>query len=230
MKKNLLQSKKLLISVFFIILFIFLLIIAVIYSMKNKNRSDNLVTEYTAEEVQEEAKEIISQYDQDDNHTFDNVEKIVEMGNNAIDPMLELLKSEDVFDKWTALYSLSRLGFDEDDDTRQKIIDAVSVELENEIFDIQIMAAGIMTIFGEKGGMEKLIEGLSSDNIFMLSEPPILICQYSNQVLSHYTGQDLSEECGIDAIDENGAKKWKDWYEKNGDSITWNNSTKSYSI
>ncbi|MBD3363516.1 hypothetical protein GF362_07410 [Candidatus Dojkabacteria bacterium] len=178
------------------------------------------------DEISEKVESITGAYNESDTSTFDKVEELVDLGPQVIDSQIKLLESDDIYDEWTALYVLSRVGFYEDQKTRNKIIEAVKKEFNNDNPHIRLMAASVAFICGNSEGTDILIEGLSNEDMLILTEPPMPICQYCSTTLSYYFDQGFGDPCGNDEI----VKKWRDWWEKNKGFYTWDDEQKKYVI
>lgn len=171
---------------------------------------------------------IISSFDETYPDSFNSVEDIVALGPEAIPTMLTVVEKDDIYSKWAAIYTLSRIGYNQDEQTRAEINSKLKDEFDNNVTSIRIMAAGVVTIFGDKEGIPVLIDGLHYNHILLKSEPPRLICDYSSEVLIYYTGQDFGYQCNIDTVDEDAIKDWEDWWETNKDRILWDDEARRY--
>jgi|GEM_PF-1959420 len=182
------------------------------------------------EEIKQTVESITSKIDSQNPASLDAVENLVSLGPEAIDVLISKLKEENINSKWASLYALSRIGFGQKKNIRQKIIDEISPEFSSSSPSIKTMAAGITTIFGNKEGIPILIESLKFKELLLYSEPPELICQYAYDTLAHYTGQSFGAKCGWLNFDPSSQSGFEDWWEQNENNLVWNEKTKIYEI
>lgn len=211
-----------------VIIFVLVVVIFVVVIQGCVSRQTPEETATLPDKTNQTVETIISSFDETDPDSFNSVEDIVALGPEAIPSMLTVVEKDDVYSKWAAIYTLSRIGYNQDEQTRAEINSKLKDEFDNNVTSIRIMAAGVVTIFGDKEGIPVLIDGLHYNHILLKSEPPRLICDYSSEVLTYYTGQDFGYQCNIDNVDEDAIKDWEDWWETNKDRILWDDEARRY--
>lgn len=225
--KNLWKSSRILRIAFFLCLFLIVAAAAALiyFLIIMPQKADRPLTK---SEVEEEIETIMSSFDEENPESFNSVEQLVDLGQDAIPKLLEKAEDDDLHTQWASLYALSRLGYDSDTNTKAGIITVVKGKFENESASIKVMAAGIAVVLGEKSGIPVLIESLSEKDMLLLTEPPELICQYSYSTLQAYTKQSFGTMCDWDNVDEEGLSKWQAWWEDNQHKLIWNEEDHIY--
>ncbi len=180
--------------------------------------------------VEEKIDYVVSSFDAENDASFNAVEKLVDLGTNAIDFLLEELKKDNSHSKWAAIYALSRIGYYEEQEIKDKIIKELKKEFNNKDLTLKIMAAGVAFIFGEKEGAPFLIEGLKYNIPLALTKPSELICKYSYDTLTYYTKVKIGYTCNWNNIDETSYDEWIEWWEENKDKMKWDNKSRKYEI
>lgn len=215
---NNLKLKKLLI-IFSIIILVFIIIVTFILLTK-KDDTQNV--------DKTNLEEIFNSFDAENPVTFNRAEELIDLGKDQIPALLKKLKEKDIYTKWASLYALSRLGYDSDQETKNQIINGVKAEINNEAESIKIMSAGILVIFGDKEGIPILIEGLKTKEQLLLTEPPLLICQYSKDTLEYYLQETFGNECNWEEVDQNTYDEWNKWWQENNTYLVWNDEKNIY--
>lgn len=183
----------------------------------------------TTDEMQDLIDDVVEGYDEEDQETYNRVEEIVDLGPDSIPLLLDLLDEDDIYSKWTAIYCLSRVGYDEDSEVRNDIIDELKKEFTNTSPSIATMAAGVAVAFGDKSGVPVLIDSLDNQDMLFLTEPPMLVCQYSHDTLSAYFPKhDFGDSCNWETTDEDSNEEVVTWWSANQSSLKWNDKDKTY--
>lgn len=212
-----------------LILIIGLAVIIIIVLIVGKLLTDKPAGDTTQKSDEDIINEVISGFTDNEPESFDRAEVLVDLRSGSIPLLLKHLTDNDLYSKWASLYALSRLGFDQDDATRGQIIEAVkNLTTDNEAQSIRIMAAGITVIFGDSSAAPILIEGLKTSEMLLLTEPPILICQYSTEVLEHYFQESFGTSCSWNKTDTKAYEGWMNWWDLNKDKLLWDNEAKLY--
>ena len=179
--------------------------------------------------VAERVANVFSSFNENDTSSFDSAELLVGIGEEAIPYLLAKADENSTYSKWAAIYALSRLGYDADDETKGAIIRGMREEFGNSAESIRIMAAGTCIVLGDKSGFPILIEGLKTNEMLLLTEPPQLVCQYSYDTLSHYAQQAHGQKCDWNKTDSAAYGGWKMWWDNEGESLEWDAEGRLYS-
>ncbi len=163
-------------------------------------------------------RSVLDSYDENDSSSFDNVNLLLV---TEVEDMLPLLDENDTLAQWTALYVLSNIAYDADEETKAEVKEKLRPFLDGKQISFRLMAAITLVTMGDKDGVPVLIELLGDENYLMLSEPPALICQYSNYMLTRYTGADFDFHCFPGDIDLESQARWESWWAVNGDRLVW---------
>lgn len=168
---------------------------------------------------------IIASYDENDSYSFYNVSQLLVLNPDDSDMLISLLEGDE-YDKWTAFYVLSNIAPDANLSTQQKINEAMEPFLTGNSSDFKLMAASVMISTGNSSSIPVLIELLSDNSLLMLSEPPMLICYYSNYMLTTYTEEDFAYYCDIDGPGDSTA--WQEWWTEHGERLQWDETQRKF--
>jgi len=181
--------------------------------------------------VQENIQSIVNSFDANNPDSFNSVEEIVDMGEPAIPDLLEMLKSDDLYNRWAAVYSLVRIGHSTDREKQKEISSNLKKIFNDSNPTVRTLAAGGSVSLGKPDGIPILIESLKSDDVMVFNDPPELLRHYSIKTLRTYTQQNF----GYDpekSIQENSnpIEKWENWWQKNKNSLEWDEGNKVFVI
>jgi len=172
---------------------------------------------------------IVDSFDEEDPDSYDNVENIVDLGESAVPEVLVLLDSEDLTERWAAVYALSRVSHDADDAKKKDILVALRKAFDDDDPTIRQTAAGTAVGLGETDGFPILIDYLRSDYSRLLSAPPRSMSSYSIRVLRYYAGKDFGYDLHVSMNQrEVSIKKWENWWSENKDNLVWVPDMKEY--
>jgi hypothetical protein len=163
-------------------------------------------------------RSVISSYDWDDPSSFDNVNLLLDVDPEDVFPLLD---SGYPLYEWTALYVLSNNAYLADESTQDDVLEKIRPYLICSNPDLRLMAAITVNSMENKEGVPVLIDLLNDNSLFMLSEPPMLICQYSNYELTRFTSQDFGFSCSQDNIETDSILLWEQWYQENSENLVW---------
>jgi len=127
------------------------------------------------------------------------------------------LSAADPETRFAAVYALG-LAVDQDS------LAALRPVLDDPEVSLRTIAAGALIGLGEPGSLPVLIEAMDSDEMLPFSDPPLPIWTFADSVLAHYTGIDFGIAAGAEDQHQASAAAWRDWWEQNGGSLTWDGS------
>ena len=160
----------------------------------------------------------------------DRADELLELGTDAIPTYLALLRENDTFGRWCALYALSNVAYDLNAAGRQEITDELVPLFTQNPTSIRMMAAAVAVELGDKRGIPVLISCLNETARFRDSEPPAPICYYANDFLVRFTDVDFGYSCNYDSYDERAAGQWQAWWDANGGQLEWNDGVKRFGV
>lgn len=138
----------------------------------------------------------------------DGLYMLREKGREAVKPLIEALKRNQVLARWAAAAALGELK-----DT--EAIPALEAALKDENLSVRIRAAQSLAKLGSTQGIPVLIAALESNEV-MIGHPPELACDYANQVLGSVSGKSFGFDGSADKVTKSAAvKKWQAWWEEN---------------
>lgn len=138
----------------------------------------------------------------------DGLYMLREKGREAVKPLIEALKRNQVLARWAAAAALGELK-----DT--EAIPALEAALKDEKLSVRIRAAQSLAKLGSTQGIPVLIAALESNEV-MIGHPPELACDYANQVLGSVSGKSFGFDGSADKVTKSAAvKKWQAWWEEN---------------
>ncbi|MBD3210747.1 hypothetical protein GF318_05180 [Candidatus Micrarchaeota archaeon] len=175
---------------------------------------------------QELVDSVVSSYNITDPYSFYNVNQLLVLGPEDTDMLISMLEG-DAYEKWTAFYVLSNIAPDANAPTQEKINDAMVPFLSSNVSDYRLMAASVMISTGDSRSIPVLIELLGNNSMLMLSEPPMLVCQYSSYMLTNYTEQNFGYYCDIEETGY-GQQDWQNWWQENMDELQWDESRRVF--
>lgn len=175
----------------------------------------------TAATNKELVDSVLASYNENDSSTFSNVNLL--LGTEPED-MLPLLESNDSYHQWTGLYVLSNIAYNATPGEQEEVKQGISPFLEGNLSSFRLMAAVTLVTMGDKEGIPVLIDLLGSDELFFLSEPPMLVCTYANEFLVRYTEKDFGYSCAPGQFNMESKYQWEAWWEENSASVQWDAS------
>ncbi len=181
---------------------------------KDFNESENPHTGPNAELI----KEVLNSYDENEPESYNNVNRLLNVESREMFP---LLQHNETVHQWTALYILSNTAYLENASTQSEVRKEIDPFLYSGNPDFKLISAITILGLGDKEGISILIDLLEDDSLFMLSEPPMLICQYSNFVLERYTDTEFDFYCTTEYVNSESIQKWKDWWDQNSENASW---------
>jgi len=167
---------------------------------------------------QELVESVLESYNENDSSSFDNVNLLL---GTDVDDVLPLLESNESIVQWTALYVLSNIAYKADAEKQEEVKERLGPYLYGDEPSFRLMAAITLVTMEDKAGIPILIELLDDESYFMLSEPPALICQYSNYMLTRYTEKDFGFSCMPGHIDAEAREEWEIWWGENHEGLVW---------
>lgn len=183
----------------------------------------------TASGPEETVFSIVQGFDQKNASTFDRIEEAVDLGKEAVPPSLQLLESEDLYDRWAAVYILSRVTSDLQEEQKADVLSKLRDAFDDPDPTIRTIAAGTAVGNGDKTGIPTLIESLGNDEPMLLSEPRKALSKYSFEVLSYYCGETFGYDPQTPLGDrESSIRRWRSWWEENKDSLSWDPAAQKY--
>jgi len=172
---------------------------------------------------------IVTSFNQADPDSFNRVEEIVDIGEPAIPVLLEMLDDKDLSKRWAAIYALSRIVYDVDEERRREVLPSIRDAFNDPNPTIRQTAAGTAVAIGDKDGIPILIEYLRSDDSRLLAGERVSLSSYSIQVLRHYTHQDFGYDLQKSMGErEDSIKQWESWWDQNRDTLVWDLSIGEY--
>lgn len=168
----------------------------------------------SSDKTKENVDAIFKAFDGLNIYTLD-LEKMVELGVEAIPYLAKKLDSADQSDRWAAVMSLSAIG--RHLGVKEKVLPDLLRALEDDDITVRVMAAELVVAFGEKDGIPVLIAALDSNEKLRPSEPPTPVTSKSLEVLKLYTTQTFFER-----------QEWQNWWDQNKDSLVWVNDEEKF--
>jgi hypothetical protein len=98
------------------------------------------------------------------------------------------------------------------------VINALKSLLNDNDFQIQLLAAEYLVMLGYKEGFPTLIEGINNIDIAAFSDPPTPIYSETYNLLKSMTQKDFGPDYG----------SWRNWWRQNQDSLQWNGQKQIY--
>lgn len=141
-------------------------------------------------QIKTEIHNVVGTFDAKDPASFDNVQQIIDMGESAIPTLLEMLKSDMLYDRWAAVTALYAIGLEADSETQQQIAKAVKELLDDSNPTIRVLAADTILAFGDKDGAQVLINHLDSKEIMAFMDPPTAVNEFCYNALKVRSGKD----------------------------------------
>ena len=160
----------------------------------------------------------------------DRADELLGLGKSAIPVYLELLRENDTFGRWCALYALSNVAYDLNASERREITDELTPLFTQNPTSIRMMAGAVATELGDKRGIPVLIGCLNETARFRDSEPPAPICYYANDFLVRFTDVDFNYSCNYNTYDAHAAAEWQGWWQANGGQLEWNDYAKRFGV
>jgi hypothetical protein len=172
---------------------------------------------------QELVDSVISDFNSTEPDTLNDVNLLLD---TEVRDMLSLLESNDSYAQWAGLYTLSNIAH-KANETEKPILRKKMLEYaDGNLSSFRFMAAVTLVTMGETEGIGTLISLLGENNeALLMSEPPVLICTYSNQMLVRYTEEDFGFSCSLSHLDEQAKQDWEVWWAENQDGLAWDNSS-----
>ena len=124
-----------------------------------------------------DAGPIIAALDVEEPGSLDAVEEIVGSGREAAATMRSLLDSPDVVERWAGVYYFSRLAQVDD-------IPVLAPLLTDTEFSNRVGIAATLLRLNDERGLPILMAALESDETQVLSEPPLRVAAYAQDVLA----------------------------------------------
>jgi len=160
----------------------------------------------------------------------DRADELLGLGKSAIPVYLELLRENDTFGRWCALYALSNVAYDLNASERREITDELTPLFTQNPTSIRMMAGAVATELGDKRGIPVLIGCLNETARFRDSEPPAPICYYANDFLVRFTDVDFGYSCNYEGYNATAQAQWRAWWEANGARLEWNGYAKRFGV
>ena len=160
----------------------------------------------------------------------DRADELLDLGKGAIPAYLELLRENNTFGRWCALYALSNVAYDLDAAEKAGITGELVPLFTQDPTSIRMMAAAVATELGDKRGIPVLIGSLNETARFRDSEPPAPICYYANGFLVRFTDVDFDYSCNYEGYNATAQAQWQEWWEANGAQLEWNGYAKRFGV
>lgn len=155
---------------------------------------------------QQVVAETIKSFDPADPLSFLAIQNIIDLGEEAVDPLLDLVNSPNIIDQWAAVVGLSALR--EDLEQQEGIAQVFRNMYESEFLTIRLQAAASNAQYGDLSGGPVLLEGLKSGEIMSFMEPPTPTAVFANRVLEWVSGEDY----GFAENKQEAIIKWERWW------------------
>lgn len=160
---------------------------------------------------QEVVEETVGSFDPDDPMSFMEIQKIIDLGDKAVDPLLDLVDSPNIADQWAAVVGLSALRGDMDQ--QEGIAQVLRNMYLSEFLTIRLYAAASNGEYGDLSGVPVLLAALESGEIMSYMEPPTPVSVFANQVLERVSGQDMGfDEMSTPEEVQEVLRKWDQWW------------------
>jgi hypothetical protein len=137
------------------------------------------------ESILHEVPRLIASIDPAKPETLYGAEQITKLGRDASAELINLIDSDDIVDRWVAIYYFSRLA--EQDD-----LEELSKGLTDSNISLRTIVAATLLRLGDNSGLSVLQDALASDEVMIFSEPPILLADYASSSLSAYRPKPVS--------------------------------------
>lgn len=164
--------------------------------------------------------EVVGGFDTAEPSSFDRVEELVALGPEALAEVRALVERDELSTRWAGVYTLVRLHDEVEGDERTAVVADLEGLLDDPAVTVRTMAAGGLTLMGERSGIPVLIDGLSEEGTLAYSEPPKLVASYAQRVLAHYTGPELGAD----------ARRWRTWWEEHGKHLVWSPEDRRFEV
>lgn len=151
------------------------------------------------------ASEAVESFDPEDvDESIVRLNDIIAADATELSELAPHLEAEDPDERWAALYVVAFRAETEED------IELLTPVLEDDDARFRVIAAASLFGIGVTDAGLVLIEGLSVDEALPYSHPPRPVSELATEALEYYTGET-----------HDGAAAWQDWWDENGDSLTW---------
>jgi hypothetical protein len=138
--------------------------------------STTSITTTTSENIAQKVTELVNSIDPSKPDTLYAVEELKHLGRAAAPTLLDLIDSPKTISRWAAVCYFSKMAEVGD-------IPVLSKGLNDTNLSIRSIAAATLLRLGDNSGLAILTQAAQSDEVFFLSEPPVLLSEYANWVL-----------------------------------------------
>ena len=153
------------------------------------------------------------------------IEEVIDLGPDAIGPMVELAGSSEFKERWASVVALGRLAHEGDERQRAEAVAALHGLMKDEDPTIRTYAAGALAGLGEVAGLAVLIDALELTEPAAFSSPPEMLCDWSAAVLRACTGQEFGFDSEAPQQQRSTAvEAWRQWFGENRDRLVFNGS------
>jgi len=198
-----------------IILFI-LVVAALIFGTSYVLKMYNATSEPEPSEPTLNAKETVRvtlrDIDAADPSSFEKIQDIIDLGHEAVEPLVPMIQSSNPIEKWTAVVGLAAVRDELDD---QSAIDSLMEESYSSDFaTIGLLAANSNATHGNYSGIPLALEQLSNDEIALYMDPPTPNSELAAAILRHVSGENYDFSAHVSQSEKDQAiAKWNAWWE-----------------
>lgn len=165
----------------------------------------------------EKAEQTIADYDYNLATEQQIVEELKAQGEDIIPILSDLITSPDKKQRYISYIALSGLTL-QLPDKRAELIELLKNGLNDQDSTIKVQAAQLITVWGEKQGIDALIDSLGVDDDMIPSEPQMTVRDYAYFILVAHTTEDFGTN----------QEQWQAWWDENKDDLTWNATTEKF--
>jgi hypothetical protein len=166
-------------------------------------------------------KVVLGSYTAGDDSSFNDVNKIADLGPGATDDILPLLQKDNIYAQWSGIYAFSVIIPNADSAQKEKIRQALLPLLGSSWVSIRTTAAYDLLALGEKSAIPVLIDSLNVTERLFLSEPPAPVCETANEALTTYTEKDFGFSCDSTQFDSSAMSQWQNWWNSNNSALSY---------
>lgn len=159
----------------------------------------------------------IAKYDYTLKSEQEIIEQIKTLGQNNLEILAELTGSNDKATRYLVYIALSGLT-NTLPEKRTELIAILKKGLADSDATIKVQVAQLVVYWGEKDGIQVLIDSLDKNEEMIPSEPPTTVNFYSHMILAGHTSVDF----GYDKI------KWQSWWDANQNKLNWDSQIEKF--
>ncbi|MFH1047398.1 MAG: hypothetical protein V1738_03790 [Patescibacteria group bacterium] len=144
--------------------------------------------------------------------TFLAIQDIIDLGHEAVEPLIPLIKSDNPLEQWAAVVTLAAVRSQLEDQTA--ITTLLKPAYESRYATVALHAINSNAIYGDYSGLPIALRTLASDEITMYMDPPGPVSEYAAAILRQVSGENFSFSAYASPTEKRQAiAKWNAWWE-----------------